>query len=196
MKQLVICALLLVFGTSIFAQQPKMAIRQIKIGNTYRETNQYEEAEKALHTGLDLVRQQRDRYWEAVACENLGLLYRDMDDSIQAVHFFESAMRIYQEMNLGGSRLAMFQLSQSIRKGGDLYAGIDIGSTGIKLTMIQVTLGTEGRYVYNSAHDSSINSNFGDLNSSAFESGKAAIRNYFTYIFFYCMNFCDSRILF
>ncbi|MEO6915315.1 MAG: tetratricopeptide repeat protein [Chitinophagaceae bacterium] len=184
MNKWIIFGLLIFFGMGALAQSgmPKTAIKQIKIGNTYRETNQYAEAEKALHTGLEMVRTQKDAYWEAVACENLGLLYRDMEDSMQAVHFFENAMRMYGEMNMTGSKLAMMQLAESVRKGGDLYAGIDIGSTGIKMSLIQVTLGREGRYIYNSTHDTAINSNFADLNSSAFESGKGAIKNFFTYI--------------
>lgn len=184
MKKWIIFGLLICVGSALLAQNgmPKIAVRQIKIGSTYRETNQYAEAEKALQTGLEMVRTQKDTYWEAVACENLGLLYRDMEDSMQAVHYFENAMRMYAGLNMAGSQLAMLQLAQSVRKGGDLYAGIDIGSTGIKLSLIQVTLGREGRYVYNTSHDTAINANFADLNSNAFESGKNAIRNYFTYI--------------
>jgi hypothetical protein len=183
MKKLVLLALFVCAGVALYSQgMPKTAIRQIKIGNTYRETNQFVEAEKALHAGLEMVRGQKDKYWEAVACENLGLLYRDMEDSMQAVHFFDAAMRIYSDINLNGSKLSMLQLSESIRKGGDLYAGIDIGSTGVKLSLIQVTIGKEGRYIYNTTHDTAINANFADLNSSAFEGCKAAIANYFTLI--------------
>lgn len=181
MKRLfVLFSLLTVFQVSY--AQPNQAIRYIKIGNTYRETNQYKEAERALTTGLATIRQQRDRYWEAVAYENMGLLYRDMEDSLKALRYFDSASRIYQQLNLEGSRISMVQLGESIRKRADAYAGIDIGSTGIKLSIIQVTLGREGRYIYNTSRDSSINSNFADLNSSAFESGKNAIRRYFTII--------------
>lgn len=177
MKKLVqLFGLLTVFTTLTYAQ-PDIAIRRIKIGNTYRETNQFKEAERNLISGLSLVQQHKDKYWEAVACENLGLLYRELEDSLKAVRYFDTASRIYQQLRLDGSRLAMQQLSESMRKQtGDLYAGIDIGSTGVKLSILQVTLGTEGRYIYNVTKDSSINSNFGDLNTSAFEASKNAIR--------------------
>lgn len=156
--------------------QPNQAVRFIKIGNTYRETNQFKEAERVLMTGLTTVRQQRDRYWEAVACENLGLLYRDTEDSLQALRYIDTAAKIYTQLNLDGSRIAMVQLAESIRKRAAAYAGIDIGSTGIKLSIIQVTLGREGRYIYNAIKDTAINSNFADLNTSSFEATKIAMQ--------------------
>lgn len=178
-KLFLLFAVLTIFGTILYAQ-PNQAIRLIKIGNTYRETNQFKEAERVLLSGLSSVRQQRDRYWEGVAYENLGLLYRDMEDSLQAIRYLDSAIKIYQQLNLDGSRIAMLQLGESIRKIADAYAGIDIGSTGIKLSILQVTLGPEGHYIYNTKQDSSINANFADLNTTVFESGKNAIRTYFT----------------
>ena len=180
-RLLVLFSLLTVFQVCSYAQ-PSQAVRYIKIGNTYRETNQYKEAERALTSGLASIHQQKDRYWEAVAYENMGLLYRDMEDSLKALRYFDSASRIYQQLNLEGSRISMVQLGESIRKRAEAYAGIDIGSTGIKLSIIQVTLGREGRYIYNTSRDSAINSNFADLNSSAIESGKSAIRQYFSII--------------
>jgi len=174
-KTLPFLFVLMLTATGIFAQ-PNLAVRQIKIGNTYRETNQFKEAERALMSGLAAVRQQRDRYWEGVAYENLGLLYRDMEDSLQAIRYIDSALRIYQQLNLDGSRLAMQQLGESVRKIADSYAGIDIGSTGVKLSIVQVTLGREGRYIYNIIKDSSINANFADLTGSASEAAKTAIR--------------------
>lgn len=97
--------------------QPDIAIRRIKIGNTYRETNQFKEAERNLISGLSLVQQQKDRYWEAVACENLGLLYMDLEDSLKAIRYFDNALSIYQQLNLDGSRIAIQQLGESLKKG-------------------------------------------------------------------------------
>ncbi len=182
-KLLLICCLVAGICELSNAQTNTLAIRRIKIGNTYRETNQFTESERNLISGLSIVQQQKDRYWEAVACENLGLLYRDLEDSVKAYRYFDTASRIYQQLNLGGSRIAMSQLSESMRlKKTEAYAGIDIGSTGVKLSIIQVTLGTEGRYVYNTIKDSAINANFADLSTFAFESTKSAIRSLFELI--------------
>jgi hypothetical protein len=176
--------LLLSFLTTIFvtstAQLPSYPVRVIKIGNSYREANQYKEAERMLISGLASVRQQKDKYWEAVACENLGLLFRDMEDSIQAIRYLDTAGKLYRQLNLEGSHIAMMQLAEGIRKRADSYAGIDIGSTGVKLSIVQVTLGREGNYVYNIIKDSAINSNFADLNITSFEGTKKAIQQYFT----------------
>lgn len=178
-RVLILLSVLFVYSTAAYSQ-PNQSVRYIKIGNTYRETNQFKEAERVLMIGLTGVRQQRDRYWEAVACENLGLLYRDTEDSLQAIRYIDTASKLYQQLNLEGSRIAMVYLAESIRKRAASYAGIDIGSTGIKMSIIQVTLGREGRYVYNATKDTSINTNFADLNSSAFEATKSAIQRLLT----------------
>ncbi|MEJ7827809.1 MAG: hypothetical protein WKF91_06430 [Segetibacter sp.] len=182
MKNLIILLILFITLTAKSFAQPIRAIRQIKVGNTYRETNQFKEAELALLSGLNSIRQQKDKYWEAVACENLGLLYRDIEDSLQAARYFDSATNIYERLGLNGSKIAMQQLAQSIRKTGEEFAGIDIGSTGVKLSIIQVSLGREGRYIYNIIKDSAINANFADLNSSSFEATKNAINKLLTII--------------
>ena len=176
----ILCTLLAAF--SFGSQAQNSSVRLIKIGNTYRETNQYKEAERALQTGLSSVRLMREYYWQAVAYENLGLLYRDMEDSTRALRYVDSAFKLFQQLNMQGSRMAMLQMGESLRKKAEAFAGIDIGSTGIKLSIVQVTLGREGRYIYNTSRDSAINSNFADLNSTAFESGKKAIRSYFNTI--------------
>ncbi len=177
-KFFVLLPLLALLAAAVFAQQPNLAIRRIKVGNTYREANQYQEAERNLISGLSLVKQQKDRYWEAVASENLGLLYRDLEDSMKAVRYFDAAGEIYTQLNLEGSRMALLQLSESVRKRAQAYAGIDIGSTGVKLSVVQVTLGREGHYIYNTSRDSAINANFADLNTTAFEAAKNAIRQF------------------
>ncbi|MEJ7739687.1 MAG: hypothetical protein WKF97_19860 [Chitinophagaceae bacterium] len=187
MKILITFFSLLIVYDAVSFGQPNIAVRFIKTGNTYREANQYKESERLLLLGLNSVRQQNnisltDRYWEAVACENLGLLFRDMDDSLQAIRYFDTASKIYQQLKHEGSKLALDQLRESIRKRSEGFAGIDIGSTGVKLSIIQVTLGREGRYIYNTTKDSAINSNFADLNTSAFEATKNAIREYLTII--------------
>lgn len=183
MKKLILLFGLLTIFISLIYAQPDIAIRRIKIGNTYRETNQFKEAERNLVSGLSLVQQRKDKYWEAVACENLGFLYRELDDSVKALRYFDTASSIYQQLRLDGSRLAMQQLSESMRKRtADFYAGVDIGSTGVKLSILQVTIGREGRYVYNTAKDSTVNANFADLNSGAFEASKNAMRSFMNII--------------
>lgn len=50
--------------------------RYLKLGNTYRETENYAKAEEYLKQGKKLVA--NDEYWSATANEFLGYLYRDM----------------------------------------------------------------------------------------------------------------------
>jgi hypothetical protein len=160
-------------------QTTDYAVRLIKIGNTYREALQYGESERTLKTGLSMAAQKGNTYWEAVAAENLGFLYRDEGDTIQATSYFTRAQGIYQRMGLDGSKMAMEQLLKSMKRGSapDLYAGIDIGSTGVKMSLVSVSLGSEGRYIYNITKDTSINSRFADISATSFAATRDAVRS-------------------
>ena len=58
------------------AQDLNSALKFIKAGNTLREVKQYDQAEEYLNKALNILRN-KEKYWEAVAYENLGFLYRD-----------------------------------------------------------------------------------------------------------------------
>ena len=122
-----------------FAQSPLPSepIRFIKLANTLRAVNQFDEAEKILQKYIPVL-QGRDLYWEAVAYENLGLINRDQHEDFEAARNFQKALEIYSKLKMDKSKRAIEQLLQGVSGQEEVYAGIDIGSKGIKLSLIAV----------------------------------------------------------
>jgi tetratricopeptide (TPR) repeat protein len=72
-----------------------LGIRYLKLGNTYRETRNYDLAQLYVKKGLDLVRNRGSRYWEAAGYEYLGLIYRDMGERDLALEYLRVAQSIF-----------------------------------------------------------------------------------------------------
>ena len=76
------------------------ALRYIKVGNTLRAAQQYDLSEKYLRQGLQIITEQGDKYWEAAAYENLGLLFKDQDKAEDASRYFNKALVIYRQLKM------------------------------------------------------------------------------------------------
>lgn len=74
----------------------ELGLRYLKLANTYRESRNVDMAQYYLRLGYDLVRGRGSRYWEAVANEYQGLIYRDMGDNATAREYFRRAESIYR----------------------------------------------------------------------------------------------------
>ncbi len=122
------------------AQNAKDAVeaaRFIKLGNTLRMVDRPQQAIDLLQRALPAV-QLKDFYLEAVAYENLGYAYTDQENTQDAIRYFQKALFLYQKLNYAASAAAMQQLIGETA-GKDLYAGIDIGSSGVKLAIFRTT---------------------------------------------------------
>lgn len=119
------------------AQNITEATRFIKLGNTLRMVDRPQQAIDLLLRALPAV-QLKDLYLEAVAYENLGFAYNEQDNSLDAVRYFQKALNLYQKLGFAASEAAMQQLIGET-SGKDLYAGIDIGSSGVKLAIFRTT---------------------------------------------------------
>lgn len=133
---------ILVLGWSIAAraqnaQNLTEATRFIKVGNTLRMVDRPQQAIDLLLRALPAV-QQKDAYLEAVAYENLGYAYNEQENTQDAVRYFQKALSLYQKLNFAASEAAMRQLIGET-SGKNLYAGIDIGSSGVKLAIFRTT---------------------------------------------------------
>lgn len=129
--------LLLAAGTG-YAQNPQTsadAIHYIKLGNTLRAVDKPQDAINLLLRAVPLV-QNKDPYWEAVAYEHLGMAYSDQENSLNAVRYYQKALDLYRKLNYSASEAAMRQLIDE-STGKDYYAGIDIGSSGVKLAIFR-----------------------------------------------------------
>lgn len=130
----------------LVAQDISQAQRYIKVGNTLREAKQFSLAEEYLLKGKTAVEKLKNNYWTAVALENLGLLYRDKRDNNQAVMYFRQASKIYQSVGSNTSAKFVTQVVSGIRgEISDLYGGIEIGSKGVKLSLVSVQFTPTGK---------------------------------------------------
>jgi len=133
------------------------ALRFIKVGNTLREAQQYDLSEKYLRQGLQDITQTGSRYWEAAAYENLGLLYKDQDKSLEASRYFNKALVIYRQLNMGLSQKALEQMIGGAEGKEQSFAGIEIGNRGVKLSVVSIVLNSSGEVEYVLKSDTSTN---------------------------------------
>ena len=122
------------------AQDAKNAVeaaRFIKLGNTLRMVDRSQQAIDLLLRALPAV-QLKDFYLTAVAYENLGFAYNEQENTEEAVRYFQKALYLYQKLGFAASEAAMRQLIAET-SGKTIYAGIDIGSSGVKLAIFRTT---------------------------------------------------------
>jgi Tetratricopeptide repeat len=134
-----------------------IALRYLKLGNTLREAQQYDLSEKYLRQGLQIIIDQGDRYWEAAVYENMGLLYKDQDKPEDAARYFNKALSIYRQLKMSLSEKALEQMLTGAEGKEESYAGIEIGSKGVKLSILSIQLNSSGEVEYILKADSSIN---------------------------------------
>ncbi|MCK8494398.1 tetratricopeptide repeat protein [Spirosoma sp. RP8] len=109
----------------------------IKLGNTLRMVDRSQQAIDLLLRALPTV-QSKDNYLEAIAYENLGYAYSDQENTQASLRYFQKAYYLYKQLKFGASEAAMQQLIGEI-SGRDMYAGIDVGASGVKLAIFRTT---------------------------------------------------------
>lgn len=70
----------------------------IKLGNTWREANNYELAKYYLDKGYDIIKNNNNEYWIAVAYEFYGYYYKDIGEYETALQYLYSAYNIYKRI--------------------------------------------------------------------------------------------------
>ena len=157
-------------------QELNSALRFIKAGNTLREVKQYDQSEEYLNKALNIVKN-KDKYWEAAAYENLGFLYRDQENILEASRNFVKAIEIYRSLKMSMSEKALTQLVGGLKDTEELFAGIDIGSKGVKLSIIGVSVSAKKGLTYNLRKSMSINTEPSALSAAAIKETALAVRD-------------------
>jgi hypothetical protein len=75
----------------------ELAIRYLKLGNTYRESGNYIQAKKYIEMGFSLAKRNNRDYWVAVSYEYLGYLYRDQGEIAKAKEYLIKSKDIYNK---------------------------------------------------------------------------------------------------
>ena len=127
MKRNTIAIMMFLLSLCSAVQANELGKRYLKLGNTYRESGNFDKAEEYLEQGRNLV--SRDGYWSATANEFLGYLYRDMVSSgnysdnsdyllALAKENMEQALKGFQKAvkQPDGSPLALSELMQNIEQ--------------------------------------------------------------------------------
>ncbi len=145
MKRLLTLLLLLSFWANTSFAQPAtsttQAIRYIKLANTLRAVDKSDESISLLKRALPAVRT-TNFYWEAVANELLGLSYSDLRDSATAIQYLERARAQYLKLKYVASAWGVNEVVRSLSN-KNLYAGIQIGTSTIKLAILKTKYETD-----------------------------------------------------
>jgi hypothetical protein len=171
--------IMLFFSVAAMAQDLASAQRWIKVGNSLREAQQFEQAENWLNRGLQAVRTLQNKYWEAVACEDLGLLYVATEDNAKATLYLNKARQLYESQNMTLSAKVTQELMGNYNITNEntwqYYGGIDIGAKGVKFSIIKVRR-KNGSYAFVSLKDGSKNVTTSDFTTVAIQETADAVR--------------------
>lgn len=183
MKKCILISFLFVMSaiSKLAAQDLGTAQRWIKAGNSLREAHQFEQSEIYLLKGEKATRRLNNKYWQAVASEYLGLLYNNTGDATAANRYFNTALQLYQAQNLMLSISAI----KGIMNDRDLttdnawqyYGGIDIGSRGVKYSIIKVRR-KQGHFTFVYMKDASKNTQLIDFTPASLLETAIAVQAY------------------
>ncbi|GAB3767554.1 hypothetical protein GCM10028818_00570 [Spirosoma horti] len=123
------------------AQSTTQAIRYIKLANTLRAVEKSDEAISLIKRAIPAV-QKTNFYWEAVANELLGLSYMDLRDSTTAIRYLEKARAQYLKLKYVASAWGVNEVVRNLSN-KNLYAGIQIGTSAIKLAILKTKYETD-----------------------------------------------------
>lgn len=128
----------------------------LKTANTLLQAQQFEAAEEYFNKALANAKASRNSYHQAQAWEGLANLYTKTKQQTLALVAFQNSIKLYK--GLGYSIIAdVLNVQMKAVLGiGDLYAGVEIGAKGIKLSVIEVKM-TNGENDYSLKLDTSIN---------------------------------------
>ena len=99
----------------------ELAKRYLKLGNSYRESGNFELALHYIKTGKQTFSRQRnfdDSYWYAVSLEYLAYCYRDVGNLSKARTLLEQSLEIYRSIiNMRqGSQYAVSEVVQNLER--------------------------------------------------------------------------------
>jgi Tetratricopeptide repeat len=158
-----VCSLFVFTVVSAQTIKSQATFRMLKTATSLVEAQQFDAAEEFFNSGLARAKANYDTYNQAFAYEGLGNLYTKTDQPEKAIVNYKSAVRLYRSMGLSVMADVVESLLKSVQGIGDMYAGIEIGAKGIKLSVIEVKLSKDREYDYTLITDTSINTDAASL---------------------------------
>jgi hypothetical protein len=161
-----------VYGQKIKSQA---TFRLLKTATSLLEAQQFEAAEEYYKKGLENAIQYQDVYCQAFANEGLGNYYTKTDQTELAITHYKKAISLYRGQGLKVIANVVENLLKSVQGIGDLYAGIEVGAKGIKLSVIDVMLNKDRQYEYSLKLDTAINTDAASLSYESEKQSREAI---------------------
>jgi len=141
----------------------QVTFRMLKTATSLLEAQQFEAAEEYFVKGLEKAKYSKDTYCQAFANEGLGNLYTKTDQPEKAIACYRQAVKLYRGQGLTVIANVVESLLKSVQGIGELYAGIEIGAKGIKMSVIDVKLSKDREYEYSLKADTAINTDAASL---------------------------------
>ncbi|MGE5108365.1 MAG: tetratricopeptide repeat protein, partial [Sphingobacteriales bacterium] len=156
---------LVIMGKIVSGQTIKnqATFRMLQTANTLMEAQQLDAAEEFFKKGLARARSNSDLYCQAFAHQGLGTLYSKLDQKERAIENYKNAISLYKIQGLKMIANVVESLLKSVQGVGDLYAGVEVGAKGIKLSVIDVKLSKDKEFDYTLVADTSINTDAASL---------------------------------
>lgn len=149
--------LFLLFATTAIAQKKNLPTSQIlKTAQTLLDAQQFDAAEEYYKKALQNAMNINSIYFQAQAYEGLGNLYSKTKQPTAAVSCYQKAIKLYKAVNMNVIADVLNTQMKNALGLGDLYAGVEIGAKGIKLSVIEVKM-SNGENDYSLKLDTAIN---------------------------------------
>ena len=183
-----------VFGLTAPAQDLVMVEKQIKVGNSLREAQQFDNSEDYLLRGLSNAQHLHSQYWEAVADEYLGLLYRDLKQETNSSRYLSNALRIYTATGMSlSARVVRDILDGFSETGSGYYGGIELGAKGVKYSIVKAWR-SNGGLSFQSVHSNTNNVGLFNLTDNAIHDAAMVVRAFMDSIGHYSTAVPQERI--
>lgn len=158
LKKIIPILFLLVFINASAQPINKQTTAQLlKTATTLLQAQQLEAAEEYYNSALSKAIATKNSYHQAQAYEGLGNIYYKTNQQTQAIAAYQKAVKFYKALNMTVIADVVNNQLRGLLGIGDLYAGVEIGAKGIKLSIIEVKLDKNGENDYTLKLDSAIN---------------------------------------
>ena len=146
------------------------AFKMLQTANSLMEVQQLEAAEDYFKKGLNRAVANNDVYSQAYAYQGLGTLYGKLDQTGKSIENYQRSVSLYKSIKLNILANVVESLLKSAQGIGDMYAGVEIGAKGVKMSIIEVKLSKDRQYDYTLIGDTAINTDAAEL---SYQSEKA-----------------------
>ena len=145
MKYFIIPLVLLIMSQSTMAQDARtvaQAIHYIKLASTLREVDKSPESISLLNRAMPAVISAKSLYWQVVANELIGLSYKDLKDTTNAITYLDKALTQYGQLKYVASGWAVNEIMRTLA-GKNVYAGIQFNTSGVRVAIFKTRYETD-----------------------------------------------------